>query len=65
MAKKTHLTSAAVKIGAAIGRAERTAHKVGKAAQLAREELTELTKQVKALARDIKKTAKRLRRTVR
>jgi prefoldin subunit 5 len=65
MVKKTQLTSAAVKIGTAIGRAERTVHKVGKAAQVAREELAELTQQIKGLARDLKKTSKRLRRAVR
>jgi hypothetical protein len=64
MAKKTRLTSAAVRIGTAVGRAERTVHKVGKAAQLAREELAALTKQIKALGRDLKKTGKRLRRAV-
>ncbi len=65
MASKAKLKAAAVKIGTAVGRAERTVHKVGKAAQVAREELAELTKQVKALARDLKKTSKRLRRAVR
>ncbi len=65
MASKARLKAAAVKIGTAVGRAERTVYKVGKAAQLAREELAELTKHIKALARDLKKTGKRLRRAVR
>ena len=65
MAKKTQLQAAAVKIGAALGRADRTARTVGKAVQVAREELSELTKQVEALARELKKTRKRLKRAIR
>ncbi len=65
MAKKTQLRAAAVKIGTALGRADRTARAVGKAAQVAREQLTELTKQVEAFARELKKTRKRLKRAVR
>lgn len=65
MARKTKLKAAAVKIGATVGRAERTAHKVGKAAKIAREELAELTKQIRALGRELKKTGKRVRRAVR
>ncbi len=48
-----------------MGRADRTARAVGKAAQVAREQLTELTKQVEALGRALKKTRKRLKRAVR
>ncbi len=55
MAKKTKLTAAAVKIGTAVGRADRTARKVARAAQVAREELTALSKRVEALARDLKR----------
>ncbi len=65
MAKKTRLTSAAVKIGTAVGRAHRTARKVGKTAEVAREELTELRKQVEALARELKKSSQRLKRALR
>ncbi len=39
MAKKSRLTNAAKKIGAAIGRADRTAHKVAKAGVMAKGEL--------------------------
>ncbi len=49
MADKAKLKAAAVRIGTAVGRAERTARRVGKAAQVAREELAQLTKQVEAL----------------
>jgi len=65
MARKTKLKAAAVKIGVTVGRAERTVRKVGKAAQIAREELAELTKQIKALGRELKKTSRRVRRAVR
>ncbi len=49
MADKAKLKAAAVRIGTAVGRAERTGRRVGKAAQVAREELAQLTKQVEAL----------------
>ena len=49
MARKTRLTTAAVKIGTAVGRADRTARKVAKAAEVAREELAELSKRVEEL----------------
>lgn len=65
MAKKARLKAAAEKIGAAIGRADRTARKVGKAAHVAREDLAELTKQIEGLARQLKKTSARLKRTLR
>ncbi len=65
MARKTKLTAAAAKIGTVVGRADRTAHKVAKAAKAAREELADLTKQVEALGRQLKKTSKRLRRALR
>ena len=65
MAKKTKLTAAAVKIGTAVGRADRTARKVARAAQVAREELTALSKRVEALARDLKKARNRVRKALR
>ncbi|MBI3669203.1 MAG: hypothetical protein HY237_05430 [Acidobacteria bacterium] len=65
MAKKSQLTAVAVKIGTALGRADRTARTVGEAAKVAREQLTELTKQVEALARELKKTRERLKHAVR
>ncbi len=65
MAKKTRLTAASEKIGAAVGRADRTARKVAKAVRVAREELTQLSRKVKALGRDLEKTKKRLKRTLR
>ncbi len=65
MAKKAKLTAAAVKIGTAVGRAHRTARKVGKTAEVAREELTELRKQIEAFARELKKSSQRLKRALR
>jgi hypothetical protein len=65
MAKKTRLTAASSRIGAAVGRADRTARKVAKAVRVAREELTQLSRKVKALGRDLEKTKKRLKRTLR
>ncbi len=65
MANKARLTATAEKIGTAVGRAERTARKVGKAAKVARGELAHLTKQIEALARTLKKSGERLKRSVR
>ncbi len=58
---RNQLKRAAKKIGAAMGRADRTAHKVAKAGIVAREELIELSKQVESLKRRLQKTTKRLK----
>jgi cell division septum initiation protein DivIVA len=67
--KKTRLTKAAAKIGGiagtAIGRADRTARQVAKATDTAAKELHRLRKKVAALANDLQKTSKRLRRSLR
>lgn len=65
MAKKNRLTQVAVKIGTAVGKADRTAHKFAKAGSLAKDELDEIAKQVDALKRQLQKTTKRLRRALR
>ena len=65
MAKKSKLTQVAVKIGAAMGKADRTAHKVAKAGLLAKDELEHIAKQVEALKRQLVKTTKRLKRALR
>jgi predicted nucleic acid-binding Zn-ribbon protein len=65
MARKSRLRQVAVKIGAAIGKADRTAHKVAKAGLLAKEELEDISKQVEALKRQLQKTTKRLKRALR
>jgi hypothetical protein len=64
MAKKNKLTQVAVKIGSAVGKADRTAHKVANAGPLAKKELMEISKQVDALKRQLQKTTKRLIRAL-
>ncbi len=64
MARKSRLTRVAVKIGAAMGKADRRAHKVAKAGALAKKELEGLAKQVDALKRQLQKSTKRLKRAL-
>jgi prefoldin subunit 5 len=64
MAKKSRLTRVAVKIGSAIGRADRKAHQIVKAGTLAKKELADISKQVDALKRQLQTTTKRLRRAL-
>jgi seryl-tRNA synthetase len=61
MAKKSKLNQVAVRIGAAMGRADRKAHQVAQAGVLAKKELRAISKQVDALKRQLQKTTKRLR----
>jgi hypothetical protein len=65
MTKNNIFRNAAVKIGSAAGKvdgtAHRTAHRAAKAAHVARHELTELSKQVDALKRQLQKSTKRLK----
>jgi seryl-tRNA synthetase len=61
MAKKSKLTQVAVRIGAAMGRADRKAHQVAKAGVLAKKELQAISKQVDSLKRQLQKTTKRLK----
>lgn len=65
MAKKSRLTKVAVKIGSAMGKADRTAHKIARAGRVARRELADISKQVEALKRQLLKTTQRLRRELR
>ena len=62
---KNRLRDAAVKIGSAVGKVDSTAHnaalKAARAAHVARQELIDLTKQVDALKRQLKKSTKRLK----
>ena len=64
MAKKSRLTSVAVGIGAAVGKAGRAAHKVANAGVLARKELKDISKQIDVLKRQLQKTTKRLRKAL-
>jgi hypothetical protein len=65
MAKKSKLTQVAVRIGSAMGKADRTAHKVAKAGVLAKKELEDISKQVDGLKRQLLKTTKRLKQALR
>ena len=65
MAKRNRLTRVAVRIGKAIGRADRKAHQVAKAGLIAKEELEEIGKQVEMLKRQLQKTTKRLKTALR
>jgi len=64
MAKKSRLTRVAVKIGTAMGKADRKAHQVVKAGKLAKKELADISKQVDALKRQLQTTTKRLKRAL-
>jgi hypothetical protein len=64
MAKKTRLTQAAETIGAVVGRADRTAHKVANAGVVAKKELAAISKQVEALKKQLQKTTKKLQKAL-
>ncbi|MGA8142569.1 MAG: hypothetical protein WB987_01635 [Candidatus Acidiferrales bacterium] len=64
MAKKGRLTEAAQTIGSAMGKANRTAHKVAKAGVMAKKELEQISKQVESLKKQLQKTTKRLRKAL-
>ena len=68
MAKKNRLRDAAVRIGSAFGRADGTAHKAAdkaaKAVHVARLELMELSKQVDALKKQLKKSSNELKKAL-
>jgi hypothetical protein len=61
VASKNPLKKVAVKIGGALGKADRKAHQVVSAGALAKKELVEISKQVDALKRQLAKTTKRLK----
>lgn len=68
MAKKDRLTDVSVKIGTALGKADKQArvraHKVAQASVVAKEELHEIAKQVEALKSQLAKTTKRLKKAL-
>jgi ribonuclease HII len=64
MARKSKLRQVAVKIGTAMGKADRSAHKVAQAGLVAKAELDDISKQVEALKRQLLKTTKRLRKVL-
>lgn len=65
---KNRLASAARKIGAAMGRADRTAHvtakKVAKASVVAKSELEDIAKHVEALKKQLAKSTKKLKKAL-
>jgi hypothetical protein len=61
---KNRLKNAARKIGAAMGKADRTAHKVARAGVLAKSELEDISKQVDALRKQLVKTTKKLKKAL-
>jgi seryl-tRNA synthetase len=65
MARKSRFTRVAVRIGTAIGKADRKAHQVAKAGPVVKQELEDIGKQVEALKRQLLKTTKRLKRALR
>jgi hypothetical protein len=69
MARNNRLRDAAVKIGSAVGKAEGKAHraaqKAAKAAQVAKDELAELSKQVAVLKKQLEKSTDRLKKALR
>jgi hypothetical protein len=68
MAKKDKLTEVAVKIGTAVGKADRAAHltasKLGTAGAAAKKELADISKQIDALAKQLAKTKKNLQKAL-
>lgn len=66
MAKNDKLTQVSVKIGKALGKADKQAHlhakKLSAASQATKEELQEISKQVEALKKQLAKTTLRLRK---
>lgn len=61
MPKKDRLTRVAVKIGKAVGKADKKARQVAQAGLVAKEELEEIAKQVETLRRQLQKTTLRLK----
>ncbi|HEY2458974.1 MAG TPA: hypothetical protein VGI13_16830 [Candidatus Acidoferrum sp.] len=62
--KKDKLTEAGVKVGTALGKANRKAHKIVAAGAIAKEELLALSKQVDELKRQLAKTTERLKKAI-
>ena len=68
MARKNKLTEVSVRIGKALGSADKKAHRrarqIAKAGKVAREELQEISKQVDALKKQLAKTTQRLKKVL-
>jgi hypothetical protein len=68
MANKDRLRDVSVKIGTALGKADKQARlkarKVAEASSIAKEELQEISKQVEALKKQLAKTTERLKKAL-
>ena len=65
MAKTDKLTDVSVKIGTALGKADKRARKFLAAGDIAQEELQEISKQVEQLKKQLAKTTERLKKALR
>jgi len=61
MAKKDRLKEVSVKIGTAMGKADKQARKFKKAGAVAKKELQAISKQIDELKKQLHKTTKRLK----
>jgi hypothetical protein len=64
MAKKDKITEVSVKVGAALGKAERKARKIANVGDVAKQELKAISKQVDELKKQLAKTTKRLQKAL-
>jgi hypothetical protein len=64
MAKKDKITQVSVKVGAALGKAERKARKIAQVGNVAKEELKAISKQVDEMKKQLAKTTKRLQKAL-
>jgi hypothetical protein len=65
MARKDKLTDVSVRIGTALGKADKRARKFLAAGDIAQEELQEISKQVEELKKQLAKTTERLKKALR
>ena len=65
MARKDKLTDVSVRIGTALGKADKRARKFLAAGDIAKEELQEISKQVEQLRKQLTKTTERLNKALR
>jgi hypothetical protein len=64
VAKKDKITQVSVKVGAALGKAERKARKIAQVGDVAKEELKAISKQVDEMKKQLAKTTKRLQKAL-
>jgi hypothetical protein len=64
MARQNQIKKVAVKIGGALGKADRKAHQVVRAGALAKKEMRDIAKQVDVLKRQLEKATKRLKQAL-